>query len=1077
MTEPREETREGFDTGNAETIAGDAVRPSSRESALPLSTGAAPESIAPGGRFGRYTIVAPLGAGGMGEVFRAFDPSLHRFVALKLLRADQPGHLSRFLREARVQARVDHPNVCKVHEAGDEGGRPYIAMQLVEGLPLGQAAATMSLPEKVATMRVVAEAVHAAHRIGLIHRDVKPANVLVARDEEGRLHPWVLDFGLAKEGAAPGLTISGLVVGTPVYMAPEQARGEEVDVRGDVYGLGATLFEVLCGAPPFEGTSAFDVLQKVINGEVRSPRSVLPDLPVDLETILLKCLETDPSRRYATARAVSEDLARLLDGEPISARPASLSYRLGRKARKHRLLVAVSLLGLAAALAGGGLALLARWQAYEMAQVARRLGEEVREVETDLRFARMLPLHDIRPARHAARLKVSGMQERLGRTAGEPAGLYLLGRALLALGDLEGARDALGRAASGRLRDPGLDLALGRTLAELYLRRSEEAVRSREKSEARFAELARTLRDPALAHLRAAGVGEREAALAQGLIALHEKRWDEAAQLAARAGERTPWLWEARALAGDSFLARGGEKERAGDADGALADFARAGEAFESASETGRSDASLWVRDATRWTRVMDVEHLRGRPVDAAYRKAREACARARAVDPDDPVPDEVEAMASWRRGENGMGSGEDPRPLYDQAVALGEAAARKGGATGWTQVGTAWHGRAMYEAQRGLDPIPSLAKADEAYARAIQASPGAPTVRSNAGFALVVRAEHELNAGRDPTPYLERAVRLEEEALRLDPRLFTAANSLGWALQKSGEWEKLKGRDPRALLARAEAALRRAVEINPKFAYGFVNLGNVLYVRGGWERLSGLDARPSLEAAIGCYRTARELAPGHAVSNVTLGFAAHEMALSALDRGESPEAALAEGRDALRKALEANPGFALADMKLGEIETVAGRWEARQGRSPRAAYARAEEALSKARSALATVPGVWADVAELARWKAEAELSEGRDPGGEISRGLAAAAKALALETGSAEAHAARGALLLVGARAERRPGRRKEVASEALAALDRALSANPLLARELSPLASEARKMASPPGPGHPSRIRSLR
>ena len=1041
-----------------------ADEPDADQATLParLPVRPAPEPPRSGTRFGRYTLVEPIGSGGMGEVFRAFDPSLQRYVALKLIRAEHPDLLARFLLEARAQARVDHPNVCKVHEAGEEGGRPYIAMQLVDGPPLGKAAAGMTLPERVAVVRQVADAVHAAHRTGLIHRDLKPSNVLVRRDEEGRLHPFVLDFGLAKEAAAPGLTLSGMVVGTPSYMSPEQARGEEVDRRSDVYGLGATLFEALCGTPPVTGGSAVEIMMKVVQGEVRRPRAIVPSLPTDLETIVLKCLETDPSRRYESARALAEDLTRFLDGEPVAAKPQSVVYRLGRKARKHRALVAAAGLGLAAALAGAGAALHARWQAYEQARVARLLGEEVKEVETALRLERMLPLHDVRPAWRKARTRVAGLERRIGAGAAEGAGRYMLGRSLLALGELERARTELTLSAKLGFADPGLELALGRTLGELYRLRRDEAERGRERSEARLKELETTLRDPALRHLRASRPGEDESLLAQGLIALHERRFEEARRLAARAAEATPWLWEARRLEGDAWLATAGEKIKAGDHDGALADLEKAGEALAAGAAAGRSDASLHVRDAVRWTRVMDSDHIRGRNVDAAYREALSACGRARAADPDGSEVDSVEATACWRRAENGMGRGEDPRPLYERAVELGNAAARRGSLSGFTQVATAWHGRAIYENQSGLDPVPSLEAASKAYEEAIRANPASPMVRTNAGFALIVRAEHEMNQGRDPTSGLERAVALEEEALRLDPGFYLATSNLGYALQKLGEWEKMRGRDPRPYLARAEAALRKTVELNPSYAYGYVNLGNALFVRGEWERLAGLDPTADLDGAIASYLKARELAPGHAVSNVTLGFAAHQKALHLLDRGASPEAALVQGREAVTKALETNPSFALALLKLGDIELAAARWDLREGRSPDAAFARAEAALTKSRDALPTFPAAWIALAELHRRRAEAALASRGAPRREVALGLAAAEKALALDAGQVDALTARGALLLLAARMEPDPSRRAASAAEALAALEKALALNALVKREVDPLLPEARRLA---------------
>src|SRR5438132_12729699 len=192
----------------------------------------------------------------------------------------------------------------------------YIAIECVSGATLDEAARRMTLEEKVRVMQKSAEGLHAAHRVGLIHRDVKPGNILVERTDDGEWRPYVTDFGLAREVERPGLTmtVGGLAVGTPQYMAPEQARGEvgRLDRRVDVYGLGVTLYEILAGHPPFSGASVLDVFLQVVSADPPSLRASDPSIPRDLETIVLKCLEKDPARRYDSARALAEDLGRYL---------------------------------------------------------------------------------------------------------------------------------------------------------------------------------------------------------------------------------------------------------------------------------------------------------------------------------------------------------------------------------------------------------------------------------------------------------------------------------------------------------------------------------------------------------------------------------------------------------------------------------------------------------------------------------------------------------------------------------------------------------------------------------------------
>ncbi len=315
---------------------------------------AAPEKPAPGRRpvndddsgafagWDRFVVGELLGAGGMGTVFQAHDLKLKRSVALKFLRqTDDDATIRRFLREAEAQARVGHENVLGVHETGEHQGRPYIALQYVDGRPLMELRDEMTLESKARLLIGVADGLHAAHREGIVHRDVKPSNILVERTEGGRLKPYVMDFGLARPVQSPEITATGVLLGTPHYMAPEQLSGKAgpLDRRTDVYGLGATMYQLFCGRVPFPGDSSVEVVTRALAEEAPPPRSHDPALPVEIEAIVMKCLEKEPERRYRSARAVAEDLRRFLDGEPVEARTSTLAYRLAKKVVRHKALV------------------------------------------------------------------------------------------------------------------------------------------------------------------------------------------------------------------------------------------------------------------------------------------------------------------------------------------------------------------------------------------------------------------------------------------------------------------------------------------------------------------------------------------------------------------------------------------------------------------------------------------------------------------------------------------------------------------------------------------------------------------
>ncbi len=387
-------------------------------------------------RLGRHAIVAELGRGGMGVVYRGWDPALRRAVAIKVIGGSgiDARSVERFVREARAAARLRHPGIVAVHEVGMHEARPYIVMDFVEGRALDDLLAGLSPRRAAEIVREVALALDHAHRQGILHRDVKPHNVIV--DGEGQ--PHLTDFGLARQTDSQdaSLTATGQLLGTPHYVSPEQARGgdgSDVGPATDIYSLGAVLYEALTGRPPFTGTTVLAILHQLFQRDPEPPRTIAPALHRDLETITLRCLAKEPAARYGSAGELAADLRRFLDGEPIAARPVGRRERLARWARRNRAFAAT--LAIATVLIATLLAAGSAFAVYSFAEIAAAL-------------------EDARAERDAARTARAEAEAARAREAGES----------------RRAREAEGRAvgAEARARDEAAEARrhLGRALRE-----------------------------------------------------------------------------------------------------------------------------------------------------------------------------------------------------------------------------------------------------------------------------------------------------------------------------------------------------------------------------------------------------------------------------------------------------------------------------------------------------------------------------------------------------------------------------------------------------------------------------------
>lgn len=916
-----------------------------------------------GRRLGRFRLESLLGRGGMGQVFEAWDPRLERRVAIKLMNGGEQRLLARFVREAKVQASLRHPGICPVFEVGDSGGVPFIVMQRLEGLPLDEATEGQPLDAKLELMRRVAEAVHGAHREGLIHRDLKPGNVIVETPGDGPPRPYVLDFGLARPvGADLGdaMTAEGAIVGTPSYMAPEQVRGEldALDRRTDVYGLGATLYRLVAGRPPFQGGGAafvFDILGKEPPG--------LEGVPAEVELMVFKCLEKDPVRRYASAKDFAEDLRRYLNGEAIHARPASGVYRLTKWARRHRTMVgalAIVVLVLLAAIAWG---LLSTHRAQERERLVVSFVEQVEEMQAQVRYSHMAPLHDTRPERTLLRARMAHIRNQMAHhgALATGAGHFALGSGHLALEEHEAAHLELEAAWAAGYRTPDVAASLAQTLSAIYRERLSDLdlVRDWDSRQRHQEALDQQYGEPARAFLGRRQLGATDSdPLLDALFHFHHGHFEQAIAVLGSLDVRRPWSYELPRLEGEIRRVWAIELNAGSEREAAQHQLDLALEALSRAAVVAASDPSIHraAAQVAFWRSSYEVSE-QGKPTELLERGLA-AAGRALHADPEDARAWLWRARLHRQVAKAGQARAEDPTESLELATVAARRAADglRPVAPAWRELARAQWGLARWRKSRGQDPQGLLDRAVAALAEVPSADRDfydehltAMILQTRAGF----HARHAGDAaqGEAANDYAA-AVAAYRAATALHTAPFSAWINLGsCALSLAG----LRPEEASRWLGEAVEVFERAQELRPKSGTAALFLGRAHFrlAQGGDPAAETLDAAEAAQA-LTAYSHALELAPTMFAAHIGLADVHHHQALYATD-GRDPAERFALARAAYGRALELAPSNEVARLNLAWTDYFEAKLRIRGGGAPG----------SLLRSARDACRGVFEDVAD----------------------------------------------------------------------------------------------------------------
>jgi predicted Ser/Thr protein kinase len=1003
----------------------------------------------------RYDELRCIGEGSMGTVFRGWDPRLGRAVALKLLKSDAPSDTKRFLAEARAQARVSHENVCRVYDVGEADGEPYIAMELIEGASLDRAHRGMTLEQKVKVIREVAAALHEAHRLGLIHRDVKPGNIMVVTTEDGSYKPFVVDFGLARDSSRGSASTLNSIVGTPAYMSPEQAAGDSslLDRRTDVYSLGTTLFDIIAGRTPFVSSNALTLLTRVMNEDAPALGSVRKGVPKQLETIVMTCLQRDPERRYQSARALGEDLQRFLDGGPVQAKRPPLTYILSQKAKKHKALVVVGTIGLCFALILGGMWIHSARRATKQAELARELGEDVKYVELFLRSAYGFPTHDIAREERVVRARLVDIKKRMVEAggAGEGPGHYAIGRAHVALHEFAAARAELERAITSGYAGPEVHYALGIALGGRY-RESLDDARRIEDATARNAAVKKaesTYRDPALVHLRQiSDKGMESKPYLEGLIALYENRHDDAVTKAITAASESPWLYEAHKLEGDARLEMGILAVDAGNQERGRELLQLATHAYQAAADMARSDAAIHEALAESWIQILALDKWQGRPYQTTLDAALAACNSAIVANPRSASGHNKKGRAYFHAADQLLRNGADPRPMLKLAISSASAALKLADddVISLDGIGNAHTYIAKYERKLGLNPLPSLEQAMTHFDQANKIRPTFAWPWNDAGITFQAWAEYQNEKGVDPRPYLDRAVERFERAAKEEPSYLASLVNLIWVYSIRGSYELSIGQDPRPTVKQAVDSAERGSKVDPKFLPLLNNRGWAELVAAQYEVASNLDPSPTLDRVEASFQASLDINKDEADTQFGMGSAKHVRVLDVIRREVGPQKHFDEARAFLEKAalLDAQePGIRY---ELGQLFMTMARHAIGNKDDPTVLLDNAERVFREGLRINARHAPLRAALAEVLGMRAEYVAINDFERETLIANGLAAAEEALAQNPKWALAMAAKGTLYAIRA-GMKKDTDRAEDSRLAIEWLDKGLAINALL------------------------------
>jgi serine/threonine protein kinase/tetratricopeptide (TPR) repeat protein len=1062
------------------------------------------EQLSAGKRIGAYKIIREIGRGGMGAVYLAerADEQYEKYVAIKLIKRgmDTESVLRRFRNERQILADFDHPNIARLLDGGTESGLPYFVMEYVEGQPIDDYCDTrsLSITQRLELFRQVCAAVSYAHRHLVIHRDLKPSNIVVTPDGI----PKLLDFGIAKimdpaASGEAGATATGIRPMTPEYASPEQARGVPVTTGTDVYSMGVVLYELLTGHFPyrFQTLSPIEIARVItetnppspsaiintVEGPEASPPSLTPEsvskcregtaerlrrrLQGDLDNIVLKAIRKEPERRYQSVEQFSEDIRRHLEGLPVSAQKDTFFYRSAKFVRRNKVAVLIAALAFLAIAFSAIVAVVIQWRANQQARFLQEFGQEAARMEGIMRFAYLLPLHDITQERKMVEIRIKGIETRMAQLGGAASGPghYAMARGFMALQRYDEAKKHFELAMNQYgYKTSEVSYAYGLTLAMLYQIQLDSAARisNKELRALQIKKIQNELKFPALSYVQAGRQAAEYSGYTQALIDLLDERFDKAIQGSEKAVQDVPWLYESFTLEGESYRRMAQQFRDQGKYPEALQQFAKAETAYKKSVQKGTSDPRGYAALCRIEADLLLLYAQQEGPAEAAYHAGVDECRQALRADAND-----VESLLALTTLHTQwvlyLYPREGSQKAAEEAIRAGQVVSRlrPDDPRAHRALGAAYFVMAEYCHMIQTDPSKAVEAGNRSFEKAIRIDPNDSNSYYYRGLMFQSLAQYQVDVGKDPRKALDLAVRFMNEASKMNTKSVRILKAVGDILTTEVEYETENGLDASAAANASILALQKGLNLNPNDRFTFGALGFACLSKAEYLVAVGRSPVETLKQAQDVFTKAIQIRSDYAPNHGGLGQADWRLAESLVDSKQDPTAYIMMAKEALEQSRTYDKTFWPAYAISGELELVTARWEILNGRSPERRLQNALVWLQRAQEVSQNPEfyEIWYSRVRVYRCWAEWKLQSKQSAEKEIRIGTEMAERAQKINPHSGEMMALRGVFSFLQARSVSNESERKELLQKAHSLLQDALKINANVSHAFAPYLKE--------------------